>query len=73
MKSNKENAKLTDKLSELQKISEWFESSEDLDLEEGLNKAKLAAELIKEAKSRLKKIENEFKVIKDHLSDDEIE
>ncbi len=70
MKSNKENTKLTDKLSELQKISEWFETTEDLDLEEGLNKAKIAAELIKEAKSRLKKIENDFKVIKDHLNEE---
>jgi len=51
-------------LDEIQKILAWFESQEELDVEQALEKVKAAAALIKAGKERLAKIENEFKEIK---------
>lgn len=53
----------------LEEINEWFQS-EDMDLDEGLKKYREGAELIKQAKSRLTEVENEFKDIREELSDD---
>lgn len=61
-------------LKRLSEITKWFENQEEVDVEEGLNKAKEAVELIKASKARLKTIENEFKEIKkevDTEGDDE--
>ncbi|BFT94704.1 MAG: hypothetical protein MNSN_07970 [Minisyncoccus archaeiphilus] len=65
MKKEKNN--LNNNLKGIAKIVEWFESQEELDIEEGLKKAKEAAELIKETKAMLKKSENEFEEIKKDL------
>lgn len=65
MKKEKNN--LNSNLKGIAKIVEWFESQEELDIEEGLKKAKEAAELIKETKAMLKKSENEFEEIKKDL------
>lgn len=65
MKKEKNN--LNANLKGIAKIVEWFESQEELDIEEGLKKAKEAAELIKETKAMLKKSENEFEEIKKDL------
>jgi len=65
MKKEKNN--LNANLKGIAKIVEWFESQEELDIEEGLKKAKEAAELIKETKVMLKKSENEFEEIKKDL------
>ncbi|MFA5080768.1 MAG: exodeoxyribonuclease VII small subunit [Candidatus Paceibacterota bacterium] len=61
---------LNQNLSSISKIVEWFESQEELDIEEGLKKAKEAAELIKETKKMLKEAENEFEEIKKTLKKD---
>ena len=54
-------------MSELEKIVEWFEAQSEVDVEEGLKKVKAGAGLIKELKSKLKKVENEFNDIKKDL------
>ena len=56
-------------LKDLEKIVEWFENQSDLDIEEGLKRVKLGAEIIKQLKSRLKEVENEFNEIKKDLED----
>lgn len=61
----KDNVKnLNHSLKKLAEITEWFDSQEELDVEEGLKKAKEASLLIKASRERLKKIENQFEEIK---------
>ena len=71
---NKEK-NLSSNLAKLTEITKWFESQEDIDIEEGLKKVKEAVTVIKESKERLKKIENEFEEIKKEvdLKDDDLE
>jgi exonuclease VII small subunit len=51
-------------LKEIEEILAWFESQDELDVEQALEKVKKAAALIKVSKDRLSKIENEFKEVK---------
>jgi exonuclease VII small subunit len=68
MAKEKINAKnLNNNLKRLSEISEWFDNQEEVDVEEGLNKVKEAAELIKASQERLKGIENEFEEIKKEI------
>jgi len=55
---------LSESLNRLNKIVQWFESQEDVDIEKGLEKVKEAMVLIRTSKERFKKIENEFEEIK---------
>jgi hypothetical protein len=64
-KENKNN--LNTNLKKLEEISEWFDNSKEVDVEEGLEKVKEAVVLIKESKERLKQIENEFEEIKKEI------
>lgn len=61
-KSNNKN--LSENLKRLSEISEWFDSQDEVDIEEGLKKVKEAAGLIKASRERLKAVENEFEEIK---------
>jgi exonuclease VII small subunit len=61
---SKEKNNLNTNLKRLEEISEWFDNSKEVDVEEGLEKVKEAVVLIKESKERLKQIENEFEEIK---------
>jgi len=63
-KEKSDTKNLNNNLKRLSEITEWFESQEDIDVEEGLKKVKEAIELIKASKGRLKTIENEFEEIK---------
>lgn len=63
----KQSKGLNQNLKEITKIVEWFEKQEDLDIDEGLKKAKEATEIIKETKKMLKEAENEFEEIKKNL------
>lgn len=65
-----EKKDLKNNLKKLEDISAWFSDQEEVDVEEGLNKVREAAALIKESKERLKKIENEFEEIKKEFEDD---
>jgi hypothetical protein len=66
----KENKNLNTNLKKLEEISEWFDNSKEVDVEEGLEKVKEAVVLIKESKERLKQIENEFEEIKKEIAPD---
>ena len=54
---------LNSNLKRLSEITDWFENQEEIDVEEGLEKVKEAAALIKASKERLKAVENEFEEI----------
>ena len=51
----------------LAEITDWFEDQEEIDVEEGLEKVKEAAALIKVSKERLRVVENEFEEIKKEI------
>jgi hypothetical protein len=59
---------LTENLKRLSEITGWFDSQEEIDVEEGLKKVKEAVTLIKTSRERLKAIENEFEEIKREVS-----
>jgi len=62
---------INNSLEKLEKIVEWFNSQQDVDVEEGLKKVKEGAELISKLKSKLKKVENDFQEVKKSLKLDE--
>jgi hypothetical protein len=64
-KKQKEDINL--KLKKLSEIVLWFEHQKEVDVETGLLKAKEGAVIIKELKSKMKDVENEFKEIKADL------
>lgn len=61
---------LTNSLDELQKIVNWFDEQDEVDVEVGLTKVKEAAQLIKSSKTRLAEIENEFEAIEKEIAED---
>ncbi|KKP32742.1 MAG: hypothetical protein A2312_02745 [Candidatus Staskawiczbacteria bacterium RIFOXYB2_FULL_32_9] len=61
---------LNNNLKRLSEIAEWFDSREEVDVEEGLIKVKEAVALIKVSKQRLKEIDNEFKEIQKDIDID---
>ncbi|MEW6617120.1 MAG: exodeoxyribonuclease VII small subunit [Patescibacteria group bacterium] len=66
----KESKQFKDQLKEIEKILEWFNAQEELDVEEALEKVKQASALIKLSKTRLKEVENEFKDIKREIEEE---
>jgi exonuclease VII small subunit len=58
---------LSDSLKKVQEIISWFDNQEEVDVEKGLEKIKEGTILIKESRTRLKEIENEFEVVKKEL------
>jgi len=58
---------LKENLKKLSTIVSWFESQDDLDVEQGLEYVKEGAGLIKSSRERLSQIENEFKEIKKEI------
>ncbi len=64
---------LQETIKKLEEISIWFTSQKELDVEEGLNKVKEAAILIKASRERLKAVENAFEEIKKEINDSEEE
>lgn len=59
--------KLKDSLKKLEKIIEWFDTQEEVDVEAGLDRVKQGTVLIKASKERLKELENEFEEVKKEL------
>lgn len=71
MATKKSEINLTESLAELQQIVAWFDGQATVDVEQGLEKVRAAATLIKNSKSRLVQIENEFREIeKDMTAED---
>ena len=56
-------------LKKLEKIVQWFQEQEELDVEQGLDKVKEGAVLVKELKGKLQDVENEFIEIKQKLTE----
>ena len=67
MAKEKEQQTIHNLMGKLEKTVDWFQSREDVDVEEGLKRVKAGAELIKTLKAKLKKVENEFEEIKKDL------
>ena len=61
---------IKDSLKKLEAIAGWFDEQEAVDVEAGLAKVKEGTVLIKELKTKLKQVENEFEEIKKDLSDE---
>ena len=55
-------------IKKLEEIANWFSSQKELDVEQGIEKVKEAAQLIKESKERLVAVENQFEEIKKGIS-----
>lgn len=60
---------IKDSLKKLENIAGWFDNQEEVDVEQGLQKVKEGTALIKELKTKLKQVENEFEEIKKNLDD----
>ena len=69
METKKKTETLNDSLKKLADISEWFNNQKELDVETGIEKVKIAAELIKSSKEKLNKLENEFKEIEKEFTE----
>lgn len=67
MAVKKQDTNLTTALAELSAIVGWFDEQDNVDVEQGLDKVREAARLIKESKARLSQIENEFKEIEKEM------
>jgi len=70
MATKKTEVNLTESLTELNEIVAWFGSQDDVDVEQGLEKVREAAKLIKGSKARLAQIENEFTEIEKEMGTD---
>lgn len=62
-KKTDKSSNLNDNLKELAQISAWFNDQKELDIEQGLEKVRQAANLIKTSRKQLDSLENEFKEI----------
>ena len=58
---------LSESLKKLEAITEWFERQETVDVEIALEKVKEGVVLIRESKTRLREVENEFEIVKKSL------
>ncbi len=70
MPKEKDQQTIQDLMGKLEKTIAWFQSREEVDVEEGLKRVKEGAELIKNLQIKLKKVENEFEEIKKDLAVD---
>ncbi len=64
---NMKKESLSESLKKLEAITEWFERQETVDVEAALEKVKEGVVLIRESKTRLREVENEFEIVKKSL------
>ena len=64
---NMKKESLSESLKKLEAITEWFERQETVDVEAALEKVKEGVVLIRESKTRLREVENEFEIVKKGL------
>lgn len=64
--------KLQEKITELEKISQYFNSQEEIELDEAVKKYEEASKLVSEVKKDLKRIEMKINEIKLNYQDDDI-
>lgn len=65
--SKEQKQSLSESLKQLEAITHWFETQEEIDVEKALEKVKEGVHLLKESKLRLKEVENDFLTIKQEL------
>ncbi len=58
---------LKEAMDELRHIAQWFDMQDNFDLEQSLVHLKKGAQIVSQAKKRLKDIENEFEEIKKEI------
>jgi hypothetical protein len=58
---------VNESLSKLEQITRWFDAQKEIDVEEGMDKVREGAALVKELEKRLSEIENEFQELKKDL------
>ena len=71
MAKPKEKESIGQSLDRLEKLVSWFDEQEQVQVEEGLAKAREGAALVKELRARLKEVENEFKEVRKELDGDD--
>lgn len=62
-----QNLSLSKSLKQLEAITHWFETQEEIDVEQALEKVREGAVLLKQSRARLKEVENDFTTIKQEL------
>ena len=67
-KEPKEN--IAQSLDKLEKIVRWFDEQDQVDVQEGLTKVREGAALVKELRTRLKAVDNEFQELKKDLDEE---
>jgi exonuclease VII small subunit len=67
----KPKERIADSLAKLESIIRWFDDQDQVDVQEGLAKVREGAGLVKELRSRLKTVENEFQELKKDLATDD--
>lgn len=72
MKKETSGENLKDNLDALKNIVAWFDNQTEVDVEQGLEKVRLGAELVKKTKARLSQIENEFEEIQREIEKDSV-
>ena len=68
--ATKESKKFKHHLEQIAQIIEWFDSQQELDVEQALEKIEKVSSLIKMSKKRLAEIENDFEEIKKEVEKD---
>lgn len=63
--------KLQEKITELEKISQYFNNQEEIELDEAVKKYEEASKLVSEVKKDLKRIEMKINEIKLNYQDDD--
>ncbi|NQV89811.1 exodeoxyribonuclease VII small subunit [Candidatus Uhrbacteria bacterium] len=68
MSAKKQEVNFTEAFSELEEITKWFDSEDQLDLDAGLKKFERGLELASELKKKLAQVENKVEEIKEKFS-----
>lgn len=68
-KENKE--KISESLEKLEKLVKWFDEQDQVDVQEGLDRVREGAVLVKDLRAKLKTVENEFEELKKELASDD--
>jgi exonuclease VII small subunit len=64
---NKSKETIAQSLEKLEKLVKWFDEQDQVDVQEGLDKVRQGAVLVKELRTKLKEVENEFEELKKEL------
>ncbi len=60
---------LSESLKRLGEIVAWFDKQDEVDVEKGLEKVREGAALIKQSRTRLAEVENEFQELKKEMEE----